>query len=442
MYRFHAALCKERHGHKMRKKTKYLIRRIVLLIILIALMTGAFFVISDFINNNISGEDITEPDANIDGESKGNGQNKPDNSDNNQPKNDDDPPEKEDINITLSAVGDIMFHPRQIWGAYDDKTDSFDFKPYFEPIKSIIEAADIAVGNFEGTTCGDDIYEYQGYPLFNAPDEVLDAIKYAGFDVLSTVNNHTLDTRKTGVIRTIEKMDARGLAHVGTYVEKPDTRVLMQDVKGIKIAFLAYTEMLNGLESVMTPEDLDSMVNTLDETKIKEDIAYARENKADLIVMIVHWGDEYIRTPNARQKNWADFMLSEGIDVILGSHPHVIQDVEDTVYNDKRVFVAYSTGNFISNQRTEEELPPQTEDGVILTLKIKKSAETGKTTIEDIDYIPTWVYRTKQEGKNTFTYRILPVMEYIESNDYPESVKERMRRSYNDTMSKLESTNP
>ena len=151
----------------------------------------------------------------------------------------------------------------------------------------------------------------------------------------------------------------------------------MQDVKGIKIAFLAYTEMLNGLDSVLTPEDLDAMINKLDETKIKEDIAYAKENEADLIVMIVHWGDEYVQTPHPRQKQWADFMFSEGVDIIFGSHPHVIQDIEDLVYNNKRVFVAYSTGNFISNQRTEEELPAQTEDGVILTLKIKKSGETG-----------------------------------------------------------------
>ncbi len=422
----------------MRKKTKYMIRRIILLVLLIVIFTGAFFIISNLINNDQK-EDLPNDDniiTNPEGEIK-DPQNGKDDENKNQNKPDD-VTKKEDINITISAVGDIMFHPRQINGAYDSATGTYNFKPYFEPIKSIIESADIAVGNFEGTTCGDDIYEYQGYPLFNAPDEVLDAIKYAGFDVLSTINNHSLDTRKTGVIRTIEKMDARGLAHVGTYVEKPETRVIMQDVKGVKIAFLAYTEMLNGLDSVLSPEDLDAMINKLDESKIKEDIAYAKENKADLIVMIVHWGDEYMQTPNARQKDWADFMLSEGVDIIFGSHPHVIQDAEDLIYNDKRVFVAYSTGNFISNQRTEEELPAQTEDGVILTLKIKKSGETGKTTIEDIEYTPTWVYRGKQEGKTTFTYRILPVMEYIESGDYSAEAKERMRRSYKDTMSKLD----
>ena len=423
----------------MKKKSKFLIRRIVLLILLIVLVASAFFIIEGLISKD---KDKNIPDDNNNVTDTGNNSNSNDQNnqgnDNSGQEKPDDTKKPEDINITISAVGDIMFHPRQIWGAYDESTDTYNFKPYFEPIKSIIESADIAVGNFEGTTCGDDIYEYQGYPLFNAPDEVLDAIKYAGFDVLSTINNHSLDTRKTGVIRTIEKMDARGLAHVGTYVEKPETRVLMQDVKGIKIAFLAYTEMLNGLDSVLTPEDLDAMINKLDETKIKEDIAYAKDNEADLIVMIVHWGDEYVRTPNARQKQWADFMLSEGVDIIFGSHPHVIQDTEDLVYNDKRVFVAYSTGNFISNQRTEEELPAQTEDGVIMTLKIKKSGETGITTIEDVDYTPTWVYRGKEEGKTTFTYRILPVMEYVESEDYSAEAKERMRRSYKDTMSKLD----
>ncbi len=212
----------------------------------------------------------------------------------------------------------------------------------------------------------------------------------------------------------------------------------MQDVKGIKIAFLAYTELLNGLESVISAEDLDAMINKIDRDKMKEDIAYAKENGADLIITIMHWGDEYARVQNTRQQDLADFLFTEGVDVILGSHPHVIQESKDLVYNDKRVFVAYSTGNFISNQRTEEELIPQTEDGVILTLKINKNGETGKTTIQGVDYTPTWVYRDKEAGKTTFTYRILPIMEYIESDDFSTDIKKRMERSYKDTMSKLD----
>lgn len=433
----------------MKRKTKFFIRRVFLLLILVALITGAYYVVDGFVNGGKNSNPNQGDDMNIDNNIDKDSDKQGNNNDNNKgddnkggDKKDDEPiagdPEK-DVEITLSAVGDIMFHMSQILGGYDESTDSYDFKPYFEAIKPIIEAADIAVGNFEGTTAGKDKV-YQAYPLFNAPDEVLDAIKDAGFDVMSTVNNHTLDMRKHGVIRTIEKMDEKGIAHVGTYVEKPDTRVLMQDVKGVKIAFLAYTEMLNGLESVMTPEDLNTMINVLDKTKIKEDIAYAKENNADFIVMIVHWGTEYVRSYNNNQKTWADFMVAEGVDLILGSHPHVIQEAEYRVLDDRKAFVAYSTGNFISNQRQESlpDDPVQIEDGVILNVKIKKSAETGKTTIEDVSYIPTWVYRGKQQGKSTYTYKVLPIMEYIESDDYPDSIKDRMRRSYKDTMSKLE----
>ncbi len=426
----------------MRRKTKFFIRRIFLLTLMIALIAGVFFVVDAFINkdkDNSSNNGVPNVDSNT-GKDKGDkDQNKDDDDKNDDGKDGDSTPEPvKDIDITLSAVGDIMYHESQINGAYDKETDSYDFKPYFDAIKPIIEAADIAVANFEGTTAGKE-KRYQAYPLFNAPDDVLDAIKYAGFDVLSTVNNHTIDMRKDGVVRTIEKMDERGLAHVGTYVKKPDTRVLIQDVKGIKIAFLAYTEMLNGLESVMTPEDLDAMINVLDKTKIKEDIAYAKENKADLIVMFVHWGTEYMRTHNNAQKTWADFMISEGVDIILGSHPHVIQEAEHRTLDDRKAFIIYSMGNFISNQRQESlpDDPVQIEDGVILNIKIKKSGETGKTTIEDVSYTPTWVYRARQEGKSTYTYRVLPVMEYLESDEYPASIKDRMRRSYKDTMSKL-----
>ncbi len=436
----------------MKRKTKFFIRRFFLIIIMMALIVGIFFAVEAFINkdkDNNSNIDVPNVDSNL-GENKDKtDQNKDDEKDKDDKNKDDEKDDEpkvptviEDIEITLAAAGDIMYHESQMKGAYNSETNSYDFKPYFEHIKPIIEAADIAVSNFEGTTAGEE-KTYQAFPFFNAPDDVLDAIKYAGFDVLSTINNHALDMKKSGIIRTIEKMDERGLAHVGTYVEKPQTRVLMQDVKGIKIAFLAYTEMLNGLDNWLAVEDLDAMMNVLNETKIKEDVAYAKENKADLIVMIVHWGTEYSRTYNKTQKAWTDFMTSEGVDIILGSHPHVIQEAEFRTVDDRKAFVIYSMGNFISNQRQESlpEAPVQVEDGVIVNFKIKKSGETGKTSIEDVSYVPTWVYRAKQEGKSVYTYRVLPIMEYIESDEYSDSIKKRMQRSYNDTMSKLESAN-
>ncbi len=436
---------------------KYIIRRIAIFaIIFLLVFTGIYFALA-------SGWKTLENDT---GQGQEQGVIGTDLDDNTQTDNTEidkeevvepEPVIPEDTHITLSAVGDIMFHPRNINGGYDSTTGTYDYKPYFDAIKPYIEKADLAVGNFEGTTCGDDIYAYQGYPLFNAPDEVLDALKDTGFDVLSTVNNHSLDTRKVGVIRTIEKMDERGIAHVGTYVEKPETRVLMQDVKGIKIAFLAYTEMLNGLDSVLTLEELDTMINKLDETKIIEDIAYANENEADLIVMMVHWGYEYVHTPNAYQTSWAEFMIEQGVDIILGGHPHVMQstvnnlDIENSqhvaaenpyyIESEDPYYIVYSMGNFISNQRIEEveaELPAQTEDGIIITFDIKKDGATGEVTVEGVNYTPTWVYREYNYDLAKFAYKVVPVTEYMESDVYDDYSKSRMVRSYNDTLSILD----
>lgn len=355
------------------------------------------------------------------------------------------PQVKPDIEINIKATGDIMFHPSQIDGAYDSKTGTYDFHNSFKAVKNIFKYADLAIANFEGTTAGNSVYAYQGYPLFNAPDEVLDAIKEAGFDVLSTANNHSLDTRKAGVIRTIEQINLRGMDTVGTYKEKPDTRVLIKDVKGVKIAILSYTDMVNGLESVLSPQDLDAMINIIDENKMKEDIAYAKEQKADVIIAYLHWGNEYARVQSQRQEILADMLLNEGIDIILGSHPHVIQPAKYYEIDGKTKYVAYSMGNFLSNQRVEtlvpygisEEISKYTEDGVIVDIEIVKNGETGEVTIKNIRYIPLWVYKgsTADGGVEHIVY---PIMEYIESRDVSDNSKIRMQRSFNDTTAQFE----
>lgn len=354
------------------------------------------------------------------------------------------PEVKPTVTVNIKATGDIMFHPSQIEGAYDAKTNTYDFNNSFKAIKSIIEDADIAIANFEGTTAGNKQYAYQGYPLFNAPDEVLDAIKNAGFDILSTANNHSLDTRKAGVIRTIEQIQLRGMDAVGTYKEKTESRVLYKDVKGIKFAFLAYTEMVNGLETVMKPEELDYLVNIFNEQKMKEDIKEAKENNADVIIAYLHWGDEYSRVQAPRQENLANMLFTEGVDIILGSHPHVIQPTQTLEHGGKTKFVAYSMGNFISNQRVEtlkpygfeERISKYTEDGIIINIQIEKNGETGEISIKNIDYIPLWVYKGTTENGSA-EHVVYPIMDYIESPELDEHSKSRMNRSYADTMAQM-----
>ena len=351
---------------------------------------------------------------------------------------------EQDVSVRIRATGDIMFHPSQLDGAYDYTTDTYDFENSFKAIRDIIREADISIANFEGTTAGNEIYAYQGYPLFNAPDEALDAIKNAGFDILSTANNHSLDTRKAGIIRTIEQIKARGMEPIGTFAEKPETRVLIKDVKGIKFAFLAYTEMVNGLESVLAPEDLDTMVNIINETKMKEDIIFAKEQDADVIIAVLHWGDEYSRVQAQRQEILADMLFRSGVDIILGSHPHVIQPTQTLDYDGKTKFVAYSMGNFISNQRVEtlvpygltEHVSKYTEDGIIIDIEIEKKGSTKEVSIENINYIPLWVYKGVKEN-GTAEHVVYPIMDYIESAELDEDSKARMSRSYADTMAQM-----
>ncbi|MDF2950282.1 MAG: CapA family protein [Sedimentibacter sp.] len=418
-------------NRKSRRKKKRIRLLSIGIVLIIGILAATYVVNGMGKNSNINDENIgeeTDPVVNV-------------------PKPDEikEPEVKPNITVNIKATGDIMFHPSQLDGAYDSATGGYDFHNSFKAVRDILQAADIAIANFEGTTAGNSVYAFQGYPLFNAPDEVLDAIKEAGFDILSTANNHSLDTRKAGVIRTVEQIKARGMDTIGTYVEKPETRVLIKDIKGIKFAFLSYTEMLNGLESTMTPSDLDSMINVINETKILEDIAYANSKNADIIIAYLHWGDEYARVQAARQEILAEKLISEGVDIILGSHPHVIQPAQKLEYMGETKFVAYSMGNFLSNQRVEtlvpygmtEEISKYTEDGVIVDINIEKNGETGKVILKDISYIPLWVYKGTTEGGGT-EHVVYPIMEYIESNEFNDNVKSRMQRSLSDTSKQME----
>src|SRR5690625_4174624 len=142
---------------------------------------------------------------------------------------------KEPINIQIAAAGDIMVHSTQITSAYDSQSKTYDFKPFFKDVKPILSGADLTIANFETTTAGPK-REYTGYPQFNSPDEIVDAIKDAGVDVLTTVNNHSLDTGSDGLKRTVKTIQERGIDTVGNYATKPDSRVLIKEVEGIKLA--------------------------------------------------------------------------------------------------------------------------------------------------------------------------------------------------------------
>lgn len=338
-------------------------------------------------------------------------------------------------NIKLLAVGDIMFHSPQFKAAYDKESNSYDFKPSFQYIKKYVEEADLAIGNLETVTAGEEV-GYSGFPRFNSPKETILALKETGFDILSTANNHSLDQGKKGIINTIDAINEYGMKNMGTYKEVGDN-ILIEELEGIEIGFLSYTYGLNGLDSLLTREELSYMINLIDEEVIRKDIEDLR-GQVDLLVVSIHWGHEYHREPSAYQIELGEKMVNWGANIILGSHPHVIQKSQIIEANGRDNFIIYSLGNFLSNQRGETMGNPYTEDGLILILEIEKNLSSGETIIKNIEYIPTWVH--KYWDSNKMNFEILPVSPSLEGNSngiLTEGQKTRMEKSFRDTMEKM-----
>ncbi|MTI68493.1 MAG: CapA family protein [Firmicutes bacterium] len=338
------------------------------------------------------------------------------------------------INISISAVGDIMFHTPQIKAAF--KEGVFDFTNNFSKVKKYIESSDLALANFESVTAGNE-HRFRGYPTFNSPKQTLDAIKDAGFDILSTANNHSIDMGKEGIIDTIDYINKLNLKNVGTY-KTPNKKVLTEDVNGVKISFLSYTYGCNGLESRLTDKELSYMVNMIDKEKIKSDLVKVENSDTDLTVVFIHWGHEYHRNPSLYQKNLAKNMVKWGADIILGSHPHVIQESEFISYKGEEKFVIYSLGNFISNQRRETlsfKNRNYTEDGVIVKINITKDYIKDKVSIKEVNYIPTWVNRDSKDGK--LSYEVLPVKDYLNDESLNKGIITKLKNSFNNTMEQM-----
>lgn len=334
--------------------------------------------------------------------------------------------------ITISANGDIMFHGVQIKSAYQN--GSYHFEDNFTRVKKYIKNADLALGNFESTTAGG---EPSGYPVFNAPDETLKTLSDVGYDVLATANNHTLDKGKNGLIRTIQKIKENDMVNVGTYTE-PGDHIYMTEVKGIKISVLAYTYALNGMDSLLSNEERQYMVNLIREDQIRSDIEKSKALGADFTIVFIHWGNEYQLTPSSYQEGLAQNMFDWGADIILGSHPHVIQKSEMVKVDGKMKYVIYSMGNFISNQRRETlgsiSNSRYTEDGVIVNMTLEKDFISKESKIVGVNYVPTWVNRTGNSG--SYKYEVLPVKEALKEN-LNGMTKATLRQSYENTMSKM-----
>lgn len=339
--------------------------------------------------------------------------------------------------VNLLSSGDLMFHSPQFRSAYDRSTGVYDFSPVFKHVKKHIEEADISIANLETVIAGSHI-EYSGFPRFNTPKEAVLGISQAGFDILVTANNHSLDQGREGLINTIRAIDEYGMKNIGTY-EQEGRPILIEERDGIRMAFLSYTYGLNGMSSSLSAEELSYMVDRIDEERIKKDIERAEDLDVDLTIVYMHWGYEYHREPSDYQVELGEKMAAWGADIILGSHPHVIQRSEILKVEGEDKFIVYSMGNFLSNQRKSSMGNSYTEDGIMINFKIEKSSLTGKTRIAKIDYMPSWVHRYREDGK--LLYEILPIEDALNNRldiELDDSLKTRLKKSLVDTRSKME----
>ena len=346
---------------------------------------------------------------------------------------------EQETSARIMANGDLLYHDI-IYISAKKSDGTYDFHENFEYVKPWLKQADLVIGDFEGTVNKD--HYLAGYPLFNAPGEVMDAIKDAGYQVLDLAHNHILDSQIEGVVSTADAIEKAGMTPVGVYTHESRDKapLLIKEVNGIKVAILAYSYGFNGIEQSISQEDYNRYLSDLNEDKMKAEIDRA-EKEADITIIMPQMGVEYQIEPTEEQKKLYHKMIDWGADIIFGGHPHVVEPAETVEKDGDKKLIIYSMGNFISNQRIETmqdvENAKWTERGVLMDVTIKK--KSGKTTIETAQAHPSWVSRTPKggyspEGYPLYLYQTYILDDFIEGGKYrsqlDEATKERIDTAY------------
>ena len=356
---------------------------------------------------------------------------------------------------SITAGGDVMSHMPVVNSVYDSASGTYDFTGIFEYLDDYIAEADYAAANLETTLAGkDNGYAYSGYPCFNCPDEIADAMKAAGFDMMLTANNHCYDTRTVGLTRTLQIADELGLDTLGTQATAGEDDHLIKTVNGIRIGMICYTYAtgdsypdIPSLNGILVDSNAVDYVNYFDldqldtfYAKVENSIAGLEAAGAEAIVMYIHWGDEYQLSPNTYQTAIAQKLCDLGVDVIAGGHSHTVQPVKlltSTVDESHKTVCLYSMGNMISNQqRIHMNLNTgHTEDGVLFSFSFARYSD-GEVLLDSVDILPFWVYR-KSAG-NSYVYRLLPldkeVTDWAAAYGIDSSVVASAQESYERTM--------
>lgn len=345
------------------------------------------------------------------------------------------PPEPEHVvsTATILSTGDLLMHGQLIVDAKQDD-GTYDFSYIFPYITEYVSDADFAVANLETTLAGT-AKPYQGNPMFNCPDEIVDAAKNAGFDMLLTANNHSYDSQQAGFERTIRTVREKGLLNLGTMLSGEEPKFVVHEINGIKIGMIAYTYEDSAVGNSVPALNYNPMqaggydiINCFRHVApepfyaaLETQIAEMRQQGAEAIVLYIHWGQEYKLEPNSYQTAMAQRLCDLGVDVIIGGHPHVVEPVallESTVDPNHRTVCLYSMGNAVSNQRLgklKSITTAHTEDGVLFSISFSKYSD-GTVYLEDASLIPTWVRAIDANGNTVVRdsatirrYEILPL---------------------------------
>lgn len=310
--------------------------------------------------------------------------------------------------VTLVMVGDILLHTRI--HEYSKQTDgSYNYDTIFSKLAEEISAADLALVNQEVIIGGEEL-GISGYPSFNAPEEAGDALVKAGFDVVLHATNHALDKKGKGVLNTLqfweENYPELGVLGIHDSIEDQE-EIYITEIEGIRIAILNYTYGTNG---IAMPKGMPYAVDMLEKTAVKEDIRRAKE-QADIVIVCPHWGTEYRLTPDKSQKEWTELFLEEGVDLVLGTHPHVIEPVELLMNPEtgEQMPVFYSIGNFVNWTSGKGEGVANRMVGGMPTILLERD-ENGTAYVAD--YSITAIVCHVEKKTNGIT--VYPLSEYTE----------------------------
>lgn len=327
--------------------------------------------------------------------------------------------------IEILGMGDLIFHQPIIKNYNENGT--YDFSPIFSNVYEDINSADLTIANFEGTTNLN--RELSGFPLFNFPKESINSLKNVGFDAMSTANNHALDTGIEGLIDTINNMKDNNIRYFGTNLNDSSKGKII-DVKGIKVGLISFTDTLNGMDSIISGKEY--FVNTFSQD-VKRDIQELKEN-SDVVIVYPHWGIEYQHEPSERQIYLKDKLFEYGADIILGSHPHVLQRYENIESSGESKFIIYSMGNFLSNQRQEFIHREGVETGCMVKITLLKIND--KTEVKNVNVIPTFVNRYWENNK--LTYNIIKLEDFKSGGKLENTVDLKSKKFF---LQKLEDAN-